>query len=563
MTQRASRHRLRWQLLTAFVALALVAAACGKSNDKNSSTTDTTKTSAGANEGTPKKGGTLTFGVESETNNYAPHLFAGTQAGYIAALSVYDPLVVHDKDGNVVPYLAESVTPNADLSEYTVKLRPNVKFHDGTDLTADVMKADYDEFIANKDQGTVRTSEIKDVTSVQVVDNLTYKYVLNGPNAAFEDILTGPVGWAFSITAARAAPKDFGSKPVGTGPFIFDHWQRDGEFVANRNPNYWQKGLPYLDKIVIKPIPDEDARLAALQAGDIDATHSVRLSQFLTEVRNLANGGKVKMFEGPGNSGSGAIINTSKPPFDDVRVRRALSYALDQQALIDVVAGKGATKPRKSYYPPESKWHSDKADAAYPSFDVQKAKDQYNQYINDPKRSDGQPVGTPISFRYECTAIPSLQTQAQAYQQMWDAVGFKVDLGPVEQSTLIQNVLSGKETVNCWRQGSDTDPYTYLSSAHGDPAKNPGDFTRFSPPDLQALLPALKTGKTFDERYKTLEQIQLIIANGAPTIWTGGNNEFVATQKNVNGVTTWKNPDGKTGDGAHLGVTMPSQLWKS
>lgn len=560
MTQRASRHGLRWQLLIALVAVGLVAAACGGKSNNNASNKNST--SAGG-EGTPKSGGTLTFGVESETNNYAPHLFAGTQAGYIAALSVYDPLVVHDKDGNTVPYLAASVTPNADSSEYTVKLRPNIKFHDGTDLTADVMKADYDEFLANKDQGTVRTSEIKDVTSVQVVDNLTYKYVLNGPNAAFEDVLAGPVGWPFSITAARAAPKDFGSKPVGTGPFVFDHWQRDGEFVANKNPNYWQKGLPYLDKIVTKPIPDEDARLAALQAGDIDATHSVRLSQFLTQVRQLANDGKVKMFEGPGNTGSGAIINTTKPPFDDVRVRQALAYALDQQALIDVIAGKGATKPRKSYYPPESKWHSDAADAAYPSFNVSKAKDLYNQYINDPKRSDGQPVGTPISFRYECTAIPSLQTQAQAYQQMWDNVGFKVDLGPVEQSTLIQNVLSGKELVNCWRQGSDTDPYTYLSSAHGDPAKNIGNFTRFSPPELQALLPALKTGKTFDERKATLDQIQLIVAKGAPVIWTGGNNEFIATQKNVNGVTSWKNPDGKTGDGAKLGVTMPSQLWKS
>lgn len=557
-------HR-KLRLLALLTALLLLFAACGGGGDDDSggqaddgiqgATTD-------EDEGKPVAGGEISFGVESETNAYAPHTFAGTAAGYNAAFLVYDPLIVRDQDGRLVPYLAESLEANEALTEFTIKLRPNVMFHDGTKLTAQVQKEAFDEFLKNG-KGTRRQSETKEVASVEVIDELTYKYVLTTGNAAWPDYLVGPTGWPFSVAAARAAGDDFASKPVGTGPFVLQEWSRDSQFVATKNPNYWQKGLPYLDKVTVRPIPDEDARGIAMQSGDIDGTHSVRLSQFLTQMRDLAKDGTVKMYEAPGNSGSGTIFNTSVPPLDDVRVRRALAFAMRPDELISVVAGEKATEPRKTYYAPESPWYSEKAAEAYPVNDLAQAKKLYQEYVNDPKRSDGKPVGSPVAFEFACTAIPSLQAQAQAYQSMWKEVGFEVDLKPVEQSVHIQNAIEGKYQANCWRQGSDADPYTHLSVAHGDPDKNPGNFTNFTSPEIQTLLGELRSTDDFQARFDALEKIQVILAEEVPVVWTGGNNEFIVAKPDVKGVASWKTPDGTKGNGANGGITFFGQVWRS
>ena len=427
-----------WRALAVITALMLVAAACGDDDTADDASTDetTATTAAPADDGdgdddgaadepaddmAPVTGGSLVVGVESETNSYAPHVFAGTGAGTNVAYAVFDPLARRSADGELVPYLAESITTNDDLSEWTVALREGVLFHDGTELTAEVQKAAYDEYLVAEDSR--RLGDLAVVEEVRIDDTYTYTYVLNGPNAAFGDLLLGPIGWPFSIEAARAAGEDFGEAPVGTGPFVWESWQRDDAAVLSRNPDYWQEGLPYLDEITFRVIPDEDVRVAAMQSGDLDATHSVRLSGMLNQMRNLADEGVVTMFEAPGNTGSGSIINVERPPLDDVRVRRGLIHALNAEDLITVVAGEGATPPRQTYFDPSSQWYSEAAAAEYPAYDPEQAQALLDEYRNDPGRSDGKAAGDPITFEFNCTAIPSLQEQAQAYQAFWSQFG--------------------------------------------------------------------------------------------------------------------------------------------
>src|SRR5690606_4807294 len=135
------------------------------------------------------------------------------------------------------PYLAESITSNDDFTEWTVTLRPGVLFHDGTPLDAEAMKTIFDDFLTAEGANTAGALK-RDVKAMEIVDDLSVRYVLNEPNAAFYDELTGPVGWPFSPTAAAELGEDFGSQPVGTGPFRFVSWQRDGAFVLERNPDY-------------------------------------------------------------------------------------------------------------------------------------------------------------------------------------------------------------------------------------------------------------------------------------------------------------------------------------
>jgi peptide/nickel transport system substrate-binding protein len=567
---------MRRRRLTALLcAGALTLAACGSDDDDDpvtqeettedggtedgAGTTETTEAPAGEEEGEPVTGGELVMAVESETNSYLPGKFAGSEAGYNVARSVYDSLMLRDDEGQLQPYLAESIEPNEDLTQYTLKLRPGVLFHDGTPLNAEAIKYAFDNHL--KVAGSNVAGNLRDVDSVTVVDDLTVTYDLNRPSAAFPDLLQGPIGWPFSPTAAAAAGEDFGSNPVGTGPFKLVSYTRDNATVLERNEDYWQEGLPYLDRITFRPIPDEESRLAAFESGDVDAVHSVRLSGFGARVRELPD---VEVNEGPGNSGSGAIFNTKKPPVDDPRVRRGLSYALDQGALVDVIAGSpDASELRNQYYSETSPYYSEKVAEAWPTDDPEKAKELLDEYINDPQRSDGKAPGSPISVEYNCTAIPSLQEQAQAIQAYWQAVGVEVKLNALEQSVHIQNVITDNFTVGCFRMGGDEDPYITLGNAFGDPATTVTNITNYHNEQVAEIIDTLRTSKDQEERVAAVEELGLLFAEDVPNTWTGGNNQFIATRPEVDGVATWKMPDGTVGNGAQSGITIWGQVWLS
>jgi peptide/nickel transport system substrate-binding protein len=550
--------RSTWATLLALLAaLALVAAGCGTDDDPSPGP-GAADDDEEFDEGEPVYGGSITMALESETNSWIPGAWAGTQAGVNVAYAIYDPLMAYDGDGELRPYLAESLEPNADLTEWTLTLRSGVQFHDGTPLDAEALKSNFDDHL--KQPGAATAGALQDVERMDVVDDLSVTYVLTRSNAAFPDLLTGSIGWPFSPTAAAELGDDAGSNPVGTGPFEFVEWTRDSHLTVRRNENYWQEGLPYLDEITFRPMTDEDTRFITLETGQADATHSVRLSQLVARVRDLD---AVRTYEAPGNSGSGAIFNTAVAPVDDVRIRQSLAYALDQQALIDVVAGEGVTTPRTHWYDEDSPWYSERAAEAWPSDDPDRARELLEDYMNDPERSDGRPVGSPVQLEFNCTAIPSLQEQAQVYQAFWQDVGYQVSLNAVEQSAHIQNAITGDYMINCWRQGADSDPYTHLWNAFGPTDEQPLNFTNYEHPELTEQLERLRTEADFEDRYDAVEQIMLLFAEEVPVLWTGGNNEFVAAWPHVRGLTSWEFPDGTPGDGVSGGTVRWGHVWRA
>jgi peptide/nickel transport system substrate-binding protein len=545
------------RLLALLTASLLLLAACGEGDDGGVAAGDDDAAEP-ADEGEPQQGGEIVVALESETNNWLPGSFAGTQAGVNVARSIYDPLMLRNEEGEIAPYLAESLEADDDLTEWTLTLREGVRFHDGTPLDAEALKYNFDTLL--KAEGSNTAGALRDFESMDVVDELTVRYNATQPNATLPDLLQGSPGWPVSPTAHQELGDDLGNQPVGTGPFRFVSWTRDESFVAERNDDYWQEGLPYLDRITFRPITDEDTRVASLEAGDVDGTHSVRLSAMLARVNALDG---VDVHLGPGNSGSGAIFNTERPPVDDPRIRRSLSYALDQRQLIGVIAGGAAdeTEARTQYFRQESQYHSEEVAEAWPTDDPEEAQRLHDEYVNDPGRSDGQPAGSPVQIEFNCTAIASLQEQAQAYQGMWQAVGYQVQLNAVEQSVHIQNAIAGDYMVNCWRQGGDADPYIVLSNAFGPPEEQPLNFTNYHNETVADVLETLRTTFDVDERAEAIEELGLLFAEDVPNTWTGSNNEFIAVQDEVRGVTTWTFPDGTRGDGAHTGTTTWGQVW--
>ncbi|WP_040339609.1 ABC transporter substrate-binding protein [Candidatus Blastococcus massiliensis] len=536
------------------VALLMASAACGSDDDGGNGGGDD---EAGAvvdisEQGEPVEGGEITVGLEAETNAWLPGTANFGNPGYNVGFAIYDPLMKRTPDGEVKPYLAESMEPNEDFSAWTLTLRPGVQFHDDTPLNAEALKTVWDTYLVAP--GSNLASNLAEVASLDVVDDLTVTYQLKAPNAAFPDLLTDPAGWPFSPTAAAEFGDDAGSNPVGTGPFRFVSWTRDSQLVVEKNENYWQEGLPYLDKITFRPIPDEDTRLQSLQSGDIDAMQSLRQST-VDRARDFDG---VDNYEFLGNNSGGSNINTGKPPFDDVRIRKAMALALDQEALVEVLGGTGLTPASTQFFGPDDPYYSEKAAEAWPDHDPEQAQELYDDYINDPARSDGQPVGTDISFTYTCPPDPSLNELSQLYQSFWSDLGMQVELEQVEQAAYTQQAIARDYDAGCTRHGGARDPYYVFSRAFTPGVPN---VTEFQHPDIDENLAILRSTNDVEERKAAAEAISLVLADQVPVTLTGGTLTVIAVKEAVKNVDGWTFPDGSDGNGVPEGTAMWGHIW--
>ncbi len=548
-----------WQraaVAAGLVGLLLGGAACG-SGDDGGGGGGSEEPQEGAivdisEQGEPVDGGEIVVGLEAETSSWLPGKGTFNQPGVNVAYALYDPLMHRTEDGDVEPYLAESMEPNAALTEWTLTLRPDVRFHDGTPLDAQALKTIFDEYLTAPGANTA--ASLDEVTSLDVVDELTVVYRLVEANAAFPVLLISSPGWPFSPTAAAAAGEDAGANPVGTGPFRFVSWQRDSQLVVEKNEDYWQPGLPHLDRITFRPIPDEDTRLASLRSGDIDVMQSLRQSTVI-RARDLDG---VDNYEHLGSNSGGGTVNTSKPPFDDVRVRQALAHALDQEAIIEVLGGAGVTPPTTQFFSEDSPYWSEKVAEAYPEYDVEKAQELYDDYVDDPDRSDGLPVGTPLSFTYSCPPDPSLNEVAQLVQSLYGALGAQVELEQVEQATWIQKMLARDYDTGCTRVGADSDPFIVFDAAFTD---GPLNMTAFQSPEIDAQLDILRTTTDLEARKAAVEEIGLVVNENVPNTFSGGTLTVMAGREAVKNLAGWVFPDGTTGNGAASAQVMWGHVW--
>jgi peptide/nickel transport system substrate-binding protein len=311
-------------------------AACGTSAPAGTSPTSVgggapasnpTAASAVASSATPKRGGSLKVALNSDIIGIDPH---GASAGVDRNVytAVYNGLVVPDKNLNIVPDLAESWT-TPDTRTYIFKLRPNVKFHDGTPCDADAVKKNFD-WILDPANASARRPEIDDIEQATVVDPLTVKISLKSAFAPFLSIISDRAGYIVSPTARAKFGKDYPRNPVGTGPFQFVEWIKDDHVTFKRFEGYFESGLPYLDQITYRPIPDLSVALTELKTGNVDFLYQVDPKD-VQDIKSTAN---VVYLEGPGVGYQGLWINTVKGPLVNKALRQAVNLAVDREALL-------------------------------------------------------------------------------------------------------------------------------------------------------------------------------------------------------------------------------------
>ena len=280
-----------------------------------------------------KPGGSVTVGLEADIPGFDP-LKVGVfdTAAETAAAAIFDTLVYLDDKGVPQPKLVLSWTHSDDFKAWTFKLRPGVKFQDGTPFNAEAAKANFDrqKDPANKCRCAFYISGIHDV---QAPDEFTVVYNLNDPAVNLPAILTiqSANNVIQSPTAWKTKGDDYNRNPVGTGPYILRSWTAGDRMVLERNPDYWNKGHAHLDRIVMKPLPDAQSRFASLQSGEADIIWDDEYDA--DNIQKARKDPKLAVHSYVGSGAGIAAFNTKVAPFDDVRVRQALVMAIDRRKM--------------------------------------------------------------------------------------------------------------------------------------------------------------------------------------------------------------------------------------
>ncbi|MEU7880198.1 ABC transporter substrate-binding protein [Microbispora bryophytorum] len=305
-------------------ASAPLLAACGSSSDTS------TGTSSGASSGAAKKGGDLVIVRDHDAVNMDKTMVFSNASIWTYA-QIYEPLVAMTEDGlGVRPWLAESYEMSPDNKSCTLKLRKDVKFHNGQAMTSADVKFSLDESSKTKGGWEFINSAIKEVTTP---DDYTVVVTTKYPWAPLLADLSCPNNGIIPKDYAGKTKDEFYANPIGTGPFVWGTWQKGSALTLKKNPSYWQSGKPYLDSVTWKVVADSNARAIQLQGGQAHINESPPFSS-LAQLKSTPNV-KVDLF--PSTRTDYIMMNQHKKPYDDVHVRRAISYAIDREALVKTI----------------------------------------------------------------------------------------------------------------------------------------------------------------------------------------------------------------------------------
>jgi peptide/nickel transport system substrate-binding protein len=546
------RIRPIWSLCAVLLAFTLVSAACGGNNKSGGSSSSTNTThEAEADSATPKTGGTLTYGLEAESTGGFCIPEAQLAAGGISVHNaIYDPLMAFDANLDPKPYLAESVTPNAQYTQYTVKVRSGIKFHDGEALNADAVKLAFDTARGDKAalaetgrQPLLAPIVLSNIASINKVDDLTLTFDMKVPWPAFPTYLASG---RFGIAApAQLKAPDCSDKLIGTGPFKLVSWTRNQQMVLERNPDYWRKDpkgrqLPYLDKLIFKPIPSSSDRVQALEGGSIDAGQWEDQSSFDQIQKESSKFSLTKDTAGHREISYG-LLNVQKAPLNDPEIRKYMQMAIDRNALNDIDTNGQWTLANQLY---DSKVMGYQADLKGPKYDPEAAQKFFK--------------GKNLSINLSYATDPVTKALAEDVQRQLKDVGVTVNVDEKDQSTLINQALTGDFNVLLWRNNPGVDPdanYVWWQSTE------PTNFGRMQDPEIDAALNDGRSNPDQNARKADYEKIGTIMAEKYYVLPEWYSQWGIGSTNKVHQIGYYTLPDGSNGAGLNWGWSYWTNVW--
>ena len=463
----------------------------------------------------PKYGGTLRTVGELDAMGFdAIKARSSIGAGSFVGNLVMERLFQRGKKDELIPVLGLSVSSSEDGKTWTVKLREGVKFHDGTPFNADAVVKHWQRLLNPKNRYRQRML-FRPIMSVEKAGDYEVRFILKHAWMPFISVLTNPRGFTSLIPSPKAVKDDVQNKaPVGTGPFVFKEWKRGDRIAVTKNPAYWQKGKPYLDEIIFRAIPDHESRYATLASGQADmmftdrAAHVKKLSADPTFTKYTLNfRGAVIL-----------VLNNSKPPLDDVRVRRAMALAWDQKKYIKASL--------KDIAPSVEHWFGDAlncGDVGYLSHDLKKAKALIAEY------------GKPVELEYIHSATPRGRETGIIVQQLMKAIGVKVNPVPSDFAGIMKQMFSKKFDLASWLIAGayDMGPIS-MAQLH---SKSPWNVSRYANEEVDKLLVKQRLSTDPKVRAETLCNIARKANSEAPFLYLFGRRYYLFAKNYVKNVT--------------------------
>lgn len=554
----------RWGAV-ALAAVAAVAAGCGSDSGTSGGGTAAPASvapmvrSVEVPAGAPQRGGQVTVALAAETDSFNPFASAWSASAYEVANAVFDPMTAFDDAGVVHPYLAESVTSNAAYTEWTIKVRPGVRFHDGTGLDAAAVERNLDAALA----APLTSQGLTAIEDVSTVDASTVRVKMKRPWSTFPAALAVQTGYV-AAPAMLDDPAGAAAAPVGTGPFRYTDRQRNSFVKTVRNDAYWREApdglpLPYLDQAEFKVVPDAATRRAAMASGDVDAAMIVTPTELATATEE-ARRGEIQLITDVGQESDETVIgfNTTRLPFSDPNARKALQYGIDQKLLADGIFD-GSYPGAWGMFEEDSPYYISKAEAGYPERDLDRARQLAEEY----QRAHG----APLEFATLVPPDPQYLLVAQAFQAQAAEFGVKVNIEAIEQTTLLSRVVVSGDYEAAWfilwSSPSPDRSYIFLATKP-NPTGLSLNFTRFDDPKITAALDAFRATEEQQARIDAITAEQRSLAENGQVLFMFHRHDGFAYNTRTHGMrgTTVPGTDGPA-YAPYLTTPFLTSVWKS
>jgi peptide/nickel transport system substrate-binding protein len=451
--------------------------------------------------------------------------------------AMFDPLMwKFPNDPTYYPGLAQSYSVSADAKTYTFKLRHGVKFHDGTPFNADAVKATFDHIVNPATKSLSAIGALGPYVETRVLDPYTAQVVFSAPNAAFVNEMTQVTLAISSPAALKKYGSGYDTHPVGTGPFKFGQFVNNEKVVVVRNPDYAWSPAPLgggkpalLDQITFRILPDPSSQADAL------TTNEIQIGQNLNpgDVTSAVSSGKKKLTALSSGMPYCIMINAQKAPTDDLMVRQAIQYSINNKAIIETLF-KGLYSPANSVLTPVSAGYS--ADQALYSYNPTKAGQLLDaagwKMGSGGVRSKG---GQQLSLQFINIANFGFDGISQLMQAQMNAVGIHSVITDQAFPSVSTTYDQGKQNLADWFY-YDVDPYLFNTVFNSTQIKAGFNWEHYDNPAINTAIAAANADTNDASRVAKYQAIALTLAQSATIIPIYNLESILVTQPDVRGI---------------------------
>lgn len=448
----------------------------------------------GSKEGSKSVGGELVVLRAADATSLDPHFITDIPSANIIHGKVYETLVAFDRDRKIVPLLAKEWEQKDEVT-WTFTLNEGIKFHDGADFNAEAVKATFDRILDHA-TGSPQRDKLSMISEVVVDDEYVVTLKLKEPYAPLLSILASQEGSMISPKAIAEAADELATHPVGTGPFVFETWKSGQEITLTSNKDYWGT-VPKVDKVTFKVVPEDSTRLAMIESGEAHIAEQVPV----TEIDRIENSSTMNLFRAEGLAVEFIGFNVKDTLLSDVKVRQAISYAVDREAIISGIYDNVGTLANSAMSPKIIGYSSETKPYDY---DVVKAK----ELLKEAGVQEGTKVKLLTSDRKERINM------AEVIQSQLKGIGLDVDIQVMEYGAFISEITKEQHQIfiSGWGNATGDADYNQYNLFHTASMGPPGNHFYYSNPEVDKLIEQGRSEANQEARneiYKKAMQIEL------------------------------------------------------